>query len=213
MNFKFKTIFLTLLYLLFISACSVVPFSDCSQTINKQEYEICYQYEYKGAEYVRYTLYGDLVNTNNIKKRPGFYAEKLIPKLHQSRKSDYKFSGYDRGHLASDASFDYNQKVLEKTYSLANVVPQLPQVNRQLWIKTERYERKMAVKFKTVKVLIGVLYDNNNQTIGGNKISIPIAFYKKISNEQNNFAECYYFLNQTQDKAELAKFKINCDDL
>jgi len=77
----------------------------------------------KGAKYVAYTLYGDKVNSVNIKKRMGFYTEKNIPAKYRSKNKDYTHSGYDRGHLANDASFDYSKKSLRKTYSMANIIP------------------------------------------------------------------------------------------
>ena len=39
--------------------------------------------------------------------------------------------GYDVGHLANDASFDYNKETLYDTYSTANVIPQLPEINSE----------------------------------------------------------------------------------
>ena len=81
---------------------------NCDQIIDKQVFTICYDYKRKGAKYVAYTLYGDKVNSVNIKKRMGFYTEKNIPAKYRSKNKDYTHSGYDRGHLANDASFDYS---------------------------------------------------------------------------------------------------------
>ena len=97
---------------------------NCSQIINKQVFTICYDYKMKGAKYVSYTLDGKKVNAVNIKKRHSFYTEKNLPKKYRSHTKDYTHSGYDRGHLANDASFDYSKKVVRKTYSMANIIPQ-----------------------------------------------------------------------------------------
>ena len=119
-----------LLFIVFISL-SATDLSDyinkkkCDQIIDKKVYTICYDYMEKGALYVSYTLNGELVNKENIKRRYSFYTEKNLPKNYRSQSRDYSHSGYDRGHLASDASFDYNEKTLRKTYSMANVIPQV----------------------------------------------------------------------------------------
>ena len=97
---------------------------NCDQIIDKQVFTICYDYKVKGATYVAYTLDGSLVNAVNIKKRSKFYTEKNLPNQYRSHNKDYTHSGYDRGHLANDASFDYDEKVVRKTYTMANIIPQ-----------------------------------------------------------------------------------------
>jgi len=106
---------LTLLFVLFASlnATDIVNYinkHNCDKIIDKQVYTICYDYKMKGAKYVAYTLDGSLVNKNNYKKRNSFYTEKNLPKKYRSHTRDYTYSEYDRGHLANDASFDYDKK-------------------------------------------------------------------------------------------------------
>ena len=133
---------------------------NCNQIVDKQVYTICYDYKAKGAKYVAYTLDGSKVNAVNIKKRFSFYSEKILPKQYRSRSKDYSHSGYDRGHLANDASFDWSKKSVRKTYSMANIVPQAPNVNRRTWIKAEKLERKVASKLGTANVINGVIYSS-----------------------------------------------------
>lgn len=201
------------LYIFTLLVSSNDEFKECDQVIDKQTYKMCYDYSYKGAKYVYYTLNGALVNKINIKKRPKFYPEKEIPKQHQSISKDYYKSGYDRGHLASDGSFDYDKTILKKAYSLANIVPQSPKVNRYTWIKTERYERALAVKYGSIKVLIGIIYDKDPLRIGLNKIAIPKAYYKKLYNDID-FKECYYYKNDIHVVSKGDKLKhhlVNCN--
>ncbi len=194
--------FIVFFILLFVVSVNAIDLSNyinkqnCDQIIDKKVYTICYSYKYKGAKYVSYTLYGSKVNKLNIKKRPKFYSEKLIPIKYRSKSSDYKYSGYDRGHLASDASFDYDKKVLSKVYTMANIVPQAPQVNRKLWLKAEKLERYIAVKLGNVNVINGVIYDETSKTIGKNKIAVPIAFWKMIYNDNNGYKRYFYFQNK-----------------
>lgn len=190
-------------------------FKECDQIINKQTYKICYDYNYKGAKFVSYILDGALVNKTNIKKRPTFYKETTIPKQYQSTQKDYYKSGYDKGHLLSDGSTDYNNTSLKKAYSLANSIPQAPKVNRYTWIKTERHERALAVKYGTIKVLIGVIYGNNPKRIGLNKIAVPKAYYKKLYND-TGFNECYYYKNTIDTISKGDKLKhhlVKCNTI
>ena len=104
--------------------CASNEFKGCDKVIDKQVYKVCYSYKYKGALFVSYTLNGALVNVSNIKKRPSFYSEKNIPMQYRSKSKDYIKSGFDKGHLLSDASVDYDKKILKKAYSMANIIPQ-----------------------------------------------------------------------------------------
>ena len=189
---------------------------NCNQIIDKQVYTICYDYNAKGAKYVAYMLDGSKVNAVNIKKRHSFYTEKNLPKKYRSHTKDYTHSGYDRGHLANDASFDYSKKVVRKTYSMANIIPQAPQVNRKTWIKAEKLERSIASKLGKVSVINGVIYSINPKRIGRNKIAVPKAFWKMIYNDDKNYKKCFYYENDLSATAKGDKLKYhlaNCDKL
>jgi len=186
---------------------------NCDQIIDKQVFIICYDYKMKGAKYVAYTLDGNKVNAVNIKKRSSFYTEKNLPKKYRSHTKDYTYTGYDRGHLANEASFDYNKKVVRKTYTMANIIPQAPKVNRKTWIKAEKLERTLAISLGIVKVLNGVVYSSNPQRIGKNQIAVPNGFWKMIYNDKKNYKKCFYYendLNTVVKDDELKSHLFDC---
>ncbi|MCK4442839.1 MAG: DNA/RNA non-specific endonuclease [Sulfurovaceae bacterium] len=189
----------------------------CNQIIDKEFFKICYDYSLKVAKSVVYTLEGDLVNEINIKERPSFYQEESIDKQYRAKSSDYTHSGYDRGHLAPDAAFDWSEESLEATYSLANIIPQVPEVNRHMWIKVEAYARDKAVDLGEITVVNVVKYDNNNlKYIGDDNISVSIGYYKILFNTEESYEECFYYTNDintyTKDD-NLSKHKINCKSI
>ena len=190
--------------------------ANCDQIIYKQVFTICYDYKMKGAKYVSYTLDGNKVNAVNIKKRKSFYTEKNLQKKYRSHTKDYTHTGYDRGHLANDASFDYNKKALAKTYTMANIIPQAPNVNRKTWIKAEKLERKVAVGLGSVNVLNGVVYSSNPPRIGKNSIAVPDGFWKMIFNDEKNYKKCFYYKNDLNDITKGDKLKshlVDCGSL
>ena len=190
--------------------------NNCDQIIDKQVFTICYDYKMKGALFVGYELQGNLVNKNNIKKRPGFYTEKNLKKKYRSHTKDYTRTGYDRGHLANDASFDYTKKVQRKTYTMANIIPQAPNVNRRTWIKAEKLERSIASKLGSVSVINGVIYDKEPQRIGRNQIAIPSAFWKMIYNDNKKYKKCFLYQNDNNIDSKKDKLKshlVDCSKL
>lgn len=161
--------------------------NSCDKIINKGTYNICYDYKARGPKYVAYTLYGDKVNQTNIKKRPSFYTEKTIKKQFRTTNSDYSYTGYNRGHINNDAANDYNQKALNKVYTLANIIPQSPMVNQKTWSKVERYARSLAVKYGEIKVLNIINYKNSTKFL--RKISLEDAMKFDKARNPKKFKE------------------------
>lgn len=189
-----------------------INLKNCDQIIDKEVFKICYSYEHKGALAVWYELDENLVNKNNIKERPEFYSEKNIPIQYRTKSQDYINSGFDRGHLAPDANFDYDIKAQAKTYTMANIVPQCPTLNRKTWIKAEKYERFVASKLKAVTIINLVDYSKSTTQIGKNNLSVPNTFYKIIFNNDKNFKKCFKYenieINPKTDK--LKDHQIDC---
>jgi len=190
--------------------------NSCNQIIDKEFLEICYDYSLKVAKSVTYTLEGDLVNELNIQERPSFYQEESIDKSYRAKSSDYSHSGYDRGHLAPDASFDWSQESLDATYSLANIIPQVPEVNRYMWVKAEAYTRDKAIEFGEITVVNVVKYNSPNIRIGEDNIAVSIGYYKILFNTNESYSECFYYANSINSSSEddnLSKHKIDCNTI
>ena len=189
---------------------------DCNQVIDKEFLVICYDYMLKVAKSVSYTLAGDLVNELNIEDRPSFYVEEAIDSEYRATTRDYSHSGYDRGHLAPDASFDWSQESLDSTYSLANIIPQVPVVNREMWVEAEKYERRKAVELTELNVVNVVEYNSTSTHIGEHNISVSIGFYKILFNHDKEYEECFFYLNDvnaSSDGDELKNHLVDCSQI
>jgi len=189
---------------------------QCDMVVDKVFLAVCYDYEKKAARSVAYTLEGDLVNELNIEERPEFYEEESIDVAYRATLDDYVGSGYDRGHLAPDASFDWSQESLEATYSLANIIPQVPEVNRYMWVDVESYARDKAVELGSLEVVNVVDYSQSTQTIGEGAVAVSSGYYKILSNPEADYLECFYYANDpdannTDDS--LLMHWVACDDL
>jgi endonuclease G len=190
--------------------------NKCDQIIDKEFFKVCYDYGLKMAKGLSYLLEGDLVNELNIKERPSFYEEELIDEEYRAKSSDYRGSGYDRGHLAPDASFDWSIESLEATYSLANITPQVPIINRKVWVKIEQYARDKAIELGNIKVTNLIKFRSNPERIGENKIAVPIGYYKILFNSQENYQECFYYTNSSNSESlddNISSHKVNCSNI
>ena len=186
----------------------------CDTIIDKEFFKICYSYDYKVAKSVAYKLDGGLVNETNIKERPNFYEEETLAPSQRAKYSDYTNSGYDRGHLAPDASFDWSQESLDATYSLANIIPQVPEVNQDMWVKVEKHARDKAVELGSVNILNIVKYNTKPNRIGEDNIAVSIGFYKVLYSDDESYKECYYYANEQNANSSsdtLDSHEVNCD--
>lgn len=115
---------------------------------------------------------GEIVVTNRASI--GFSADPRIAESDNAE--DYAGSGYDRGHMAPAADFNFDRKALAETYYYSNVCPQLPAYNRGQWADIEREVRDLA-RSGTVHVLTFPVYvESVTNKIG--RVRVPQGFRK-----------------------------------
>ena len=90
---------------------------------------------------------------------------------------DYLGSGYDRGHMAPAADFNFDAAALWETYSYANVCPQDPKLNRGEWAQFEREIRNLA-ESGTVHVVAFPIFFDGLPTNRVGRVAVPHAFEK-----------------------------------
>lgn len=151
--------------------------------INKTYITIGYSINYLIPNYVGEKLTHDMIVGPN-KREPGFYPDLELPKEYQTKSGQYTKSGYDRGHLAPAADFKFSKEGMYDSFSMANVAPQWPTLNRQKWQYLEDRLRKLTLKVDTLYIITGTIVNNPKKTIKGN-IVIPSYFYKAIWGKKN----------------------------
>ena len=216
-----KILFFILLSPIILFSTAIEDYIDkskCDQIIDQQLYQICYSYKYKGALSGWVKLDGNLIGKDNIKKRPRFYNEDSIPMKFRTKYKDYTGYGEDwnRGHfIVADADFDYDEKALNKAYTMANIIPQSAVVNQKTWTKVERYGRVLAQKLGYINSISIAKYENQNQKIG-NDIVIPTKLYRIYFNNDAKFEKCFEYDNKLDVDYKSDKLKnheIDCDGL
>ena len=88
----------------------------------------------------------------------------------------YRGSGYDRGHMAPAADFNFDFNALYETYAFSNICPQDPKLNRGKWADEEAELRELA-KGGTVHILVFPGYDAGSTNRVGTAV-VPDAFFK-----------------------------------
>jgi len=157
-----------------------------------------------------------------------FTVDSSIHPYFQSNNSDYKYSGYDRGHMAPAGNHRRDQLMCNETFLLSNMAPQVGKgFNRDKWEHLERYVRKLTKLYKNVYVCTGPLYlprmeqDGKMyvkyQVIGQNNVSVPTHFFKVVVGETESKdleMEAFVLPNQEiPDDTPLDNFRVPPDSV
>ncbi|KAA0945929.1 DNA/RNA non-specific endonuclease [Pseudomonas sp. ANT_H14] len=124
-----------------------------------------------------------------------FYPDPRIPKSGRAELSDYRGSGFDRGHQ-SPAGDSSNARAMAQSFALSNMVPQSSQNNRGAWSKVEADVRKFAQRAGgSVYVFTGPIFDPGYTTIGENNVWVPTRLFKLVYDASSKRAWAYVLPN------------------
>jgi len=178
----------------------------CDQILQRKAYVDCYSYENKIPLFVAYRLTKDEVK-GHLKRPSKFFPDKLIPIKYQSKLSDYRRSGYDRGHMMPNAAADWDKQAQLETFLLSNIVPQNGNLNRNAWAYLERAVRLFAKKYGVVYVVTGAV-PSKRKFLRRGHVNVPKQMYKIIQIPRIGKTFIYLVPNDdTVKKSEILKSK------
>jgi endonuclease G, mitochondrial len=186
----------------------ISPFSD--EIINHSAYSLGYSEENEQARWVSYHL-TDREVKGSQKRKNNFRADRSVSSGSSSL-SDYKGSGYDRGHLAPAADMKLNSTYMSESFYMSNMSPQDPSFNRGIWKSLESAVRNMAIQNQAVYVVTGPIFDSNRGSIGSNRVTIPGYYYKVILDYSGDEHKAIGFiLPHSKSAASLSSFAVSVD--
>ncbi|MFN7923573.1 MAG: DNA/RNA non-specific endonuclease [Bryobacteraceae bacterium] len=92
--------------------------------------------------------------------------------------SDYRNSGFSRGHRVPAADLAWNEHALRESFQLSNVVPQDPKLNSGRWRALENEIRRLTATADIVLVFTGPVFCPDSPRIGDNAVAVPCELYK-----------------------------------
>lgn len=136
-----------------------------------------------------------LAKQNRQERSERFYEEGRLPSKERALLSDYRGSGYDRGHNAP-ALNRRTPNAMAQSFSLANMMPQAPENNRGAWAKdVEKATFKYALR-ATGDVFVYTGSVGNIGTIGKGRVVVPEYLFKLVYDPQTNRAWAYWVPNR-----------------
>ena len=165
---------------------------SCDQTrLDKEFFIICHDSHWRTARWVGYHLTAENLQGNQGRTND-FRPDPELPPDERSELSDYKGSGFDRGHMAPAGAFKRSREAMSTTFLLSNMAPQTTRLNRNIWRLLEQDVRTLAREFGEVWVFTGNLFldDDDNPTEPtqriNNRVAVPTHCFKAILMKSND---------------------------
>jgi endonuclease G len=153
--------------------------ADFTHIFRKEGFMVGYSELRGNPLWVTYKLKPKRKNARTYKRPSSFHEERFS--IYGAKHKEYTHSGYDRGHMAPNHAITtlYGKDAQFETFSMVNITPQKPNLNRKIWQRLESIELdKFARWFKDVWVITGPIFSDKPKTLKNSRIQIPTAFYK-----------------------------------
>ena len=148
-----------------------------------------------------------------VKRTDNFHADENLPDGHRATPADYTKSGFDQGHQAPAQDFGWNLDRMKDSFSMANMAPQLPGLNRAQWERIEETVRAWATDRGELIVYVGPILANTSHTIGKDKVVVPTAFWKVVVDPNKKEALAFVLPNRSIKKGKLEPWQSDIADV
>lgn len=168
---------------------NLAPFPTSSLIIHNSEYSIGYDLLRRTPAWVLQHLTAESIKGQVKRSLFDFKEDERIPPHVRVTPTDYRRSGFDRGHMAPTADYRSSHKAMHETFYMTNICPQWPKFNSGYWAKVEKHVRDLTNHYPHVYVTTGPLFLPfvkkkkryvKYQVIGKNQVAVPTHFFKYI---------------------------------
>lgn len=183
------------------------------QNIRHKGYTLSYDADFKTPQWVGWTL-TDIEAQGEVPRAKDFLPD---PQVHGAKAytSDYKNSGYDRGHMAPAGDMKWSASAMAESFYMTNICPQNRNLNRGDWKELEELERTWAIRYGAVSITAGPIYTSKSpERIGGNKVAVPDAFFKVLLIGYPDAPKAYAFLFKNEaGSRKLESYQLSVNEL
>lgn len=169
-----------------------------NEKLSVKSKDLCYsQFALKHSGVTRTPLYAAehltrdrLSQAKGLKRSSKFYPDPNLPTSERAELHHYAKSGYDRGHVAPSGDMP-TPETQQECFTLANMIPQEPSVNRGIWEGIESAVRKFTKDRGDLYVVTGPIYSGNSIGKIGGAVMVPTKMFKAIYDPIKNQAGAY----------------------
>jgi endonuclease G len=152
--------------------------------------------------------------SGTLKRSGKFKADPDLEVGKRAELTDYKNSGYDRGHMAPSADFAYDAQAMRESFYLSNMVPQSPKMNQQIWRMLEDKARQWAIDRGELYIYTGPIFEGDEvEAIGDNGVCVPTRIYKIIFDPVKVEAIAFIMPNQPLSIDDMPNYIVSIRDI
>lgn len=187
-----------------------IPDGDCPKMVAHSYYSLCYVPKHRQSSWVKYKLTLEMIN-GPAKRKNDFRAD---PKIEDPvMGSDFKGSGFDRGHLAPAADMKLNAEAMSESFFMTNMSPQRPGFNRRIWAHIERRMRNLVRQYGTAHVVTAGVLEDDLETIESG-VTIPNYYYKVAYFPEAQIAKAFLIEHKRAPKGNYyADYLVTVDEV
>lgn len=161
---------------------TVAPIDGVSEQILKRtSYIVSYNKDTRCPNWVAWRLTADHTTGDVGRMGNAFHEDMDVPEP-RAINTDFKESGFSRGHLCPAGDNKWDRDAMYETFLLSNVCPQNANLNSGVWNQIEMSCRQWAERYGDLYIITGPMYFKSQELryIGENQIAVPDAFFKVI---------------------------------
>ena len=158
-----------------------LPLKDTSeQILYRKGYTVSYNKDNKIPNWVAWHLTTEHT-TGPFRRQGSAWHEDLQVPTPRATIADYRDCGWTRGHMCPAGDNKWDRDAMYDTFLLTNCCPQDANLNSGDWNQIEMACRRWAERFGDIYIVTGpILFRQEHETIGPNKIVVPEAFFKVV---------------------------------
>ena len=147
----------------------------------------------------------------SVQRSDDFRADSDLVKGKRAELSDYRGSGYDRGHMAPAADMAWDEQAMSESFYLSNMVPQVGAgMNRGIWMELEKRVRGWVLERGELYVYSGPIYlVSDTETIGRNKVAVSSFLYKIVMDPRQKEAIAVIMPNRKLKTEDLPNYLVS----
>lgn len=153
--------------------------------MKKEQYALSYHSKRGAPNWVSWHL--DPTWLGGASRSDYFRTDTSVPaEWYRVSSSDYKYTGFNRGHMCPSADRTYNSTDNSATFLMSNIIPQSPDNNQGPWASLEDYCRQLLDAGNELYIISGSYGSGGTgsngymKTIANGKVTVPNRIWKVI---------------------------------
>ncbi len=186
-----------------------LPALTAGEQVQKREgYTFSFDFTKRVPRWVAYSLTKDQTAKTEIKRMKRFKNDPRLPEA--AKKSDYRNSNYDRGHLAPAGALQWSAASMYDSFLMTNTAPQVPSFNRVVWRLIEELVTLKARESDEIYVTTGPVLTEACMAKLADKICVARRFFKvAVAIQGENLQAMAFLVPQNASQEEIKQTSID----